>query len=194
MEEISYSGANSPIKRRVSKRLMLFSVFFVIILLLLGSVAYFVTSSGENEPEETIAIEENTESIESTDSSISESPTEVPEVTEAPTSTPKATPVPTEASAGAANSSVEIAVQNGSGEAGVAGEAADILIAEGYKVVSTGNAENFEYTGVTIQVKAARKSILSGIESALSKDYTVSKATSDLPTDASYDALVIIGK
>lgn len=189
MEEISYSGANSPIRRKISKRLILFSVFFVIILLLLGSVAYFVTSGDKAEEPSTVSFEENTEPT-----VISETPTEEPSETEAPTPSIKATVAPTKAAAAADKSDIEIAIQNGSGEAGVAGSASDILTSAGYTVVSTGNADNFDYTGVTIQVKATKKSILTGIEDALNEDYTVSKSTSDLPTDASYDALVIIGK
>lgn len=190
MEEISYSGANSPIKRKLSKRLILFSVFFVIILLLLGSVAYFVTSGEKVEKPNDVVTEEKSEPVE-----VSEAPTEKPSETKTPTPSVKVSPAPTKASSASSDkSSIEIAIQNGSGEAGVAGGASSILKAAGYTIASTGNAENFDYTGVTIQVKATKKSILTGIEDALNEDYTVTKSTSDLPSDASYDALVIIGK
>ncbi|MDO8599969.1 MAG: LytR C-terminal domain-containing protein [bacterium] len=90
--------------------------------------------------------------------------------------------------------SIKVVVQNGSGEAGVGSKAADILKSAGYDVVSTANADNFDYTDVTIQVKAAKKSALSLLEGDLSSDYTIGKTSADLPVDTSYDALVIIGK
>ena len=91
-------------------------------------------------------------------------------------------------------SSIKVAIQNGSGEAGVGGVAAEVLKKAGYDVVSTGNADNFDYTDVTIQVKAAKKSALALLEDDLSTDYTIGTTSSDLPADTSYDALVIIGK
>jgi hypothetical protein len=187
MEEISYTGANSAVRRKPSKRLILFGTFFVIILLLLGSVAYFVTSGGEENNQESITLDQREES------EVSEAiPTEEPEETEAPTPTKEPTPGPTESTTNRAN--IRVAIQNGSGVAGVAGEAAAILREAGYNVVSTGNADSFDYQDVTIQVKAARRSALSGLQSALSEEYTIGETSSDLSADATYDALVIIGQ
>ena len=58
----------------------------------------------------------------------------------------------------------------------------------------TGNADNFDYTGVTIKVKATASNYLSLLKKDLSSDYTVSASTSDLDDSFSSDALVIIGK
>lgn len=189
MEEISYSGSKLPIKRRISKRIALFGIFFIIILLLLGSVAYFVTRGNSGEQvTESITLPDNSE----------------PEVTEEePTTAPEESPEPTKeeeeeeptaAPTSATSTAGSVAVQNGSGESGVAAAAAAILRDSGFSIATTGNADNFEYTNVTIQVKNSKKSILSDLEEALSKDYTIDKTSTDLAESSSYDALVIIGK
>ncbi len=191
MEEISYSGGSSRIRRRISKRFALFGIFFVIILLLLGSVAYFVTRSNSSEKDiKPIQLEEKV-SPQVTE----EKPTPSPQESPTPTKKPTSAPVPTKATqTDSQKAGIKVAVQNGSGEAGVAGKAADILRKAGYDVVSTGNAQNFDYAQVTIQVKTTKKSALSLLEGDLSADYTIAKTSSDLAEDASYDALVIVGK
>lgn len=192
MEEISYSGSTSPSKKRISKRVALFGIFFVIILLLLGSVAYFVTSGSAPSEEDSTSI---TLPNDSSDEELMEEPTEAAVETEAPTPSKAPSKSPTKAaSEDKVASEGSVAVQNGSGESGVAGAAADIIKAAGFTIASTGNADNFDYTDVTIQVKNSKKSILSSLEDALSKDYTVGDTSTDLPEATTYDALVIIGK
>lgn len=189
MEEISYSGGPSPIRKKLSKRILLFGVFFVIILLLLGGVFYFVTrGNSESETSKTITLPQDQEPT------IEESETPTPEPTEAATEeTP--TKTPTKAPSQSTNENqISVAVQNGSGESGVAAKAAEILKGAGYTIASTGNADNFDYTNVTIRVKASKKSILADLESALSSDYTIGDTSTDLSEGQSYDALVIIGK
>ncbi len=192
MEEISYSGSTSPSKKRISKRVALFGIFFIIILLLLGSVAYFVTSGNAPDEEDSTSI---TLEEDSGDEVIAEEePTEEPEETKAPSPSKSPTKAPAEDDENTPASSGSVAVQNGSGESGVAGAAAEIIREAGFTVASTGNADNFEYTDVTIQVKNSKKSILADLEEALSKDYTIGDTSTDLPETTSYDALVIIGK
>ncbi len=193
MEEISYSGAHKPSKKRISKRVALFGIFFIIILLLLGSVAYFVTSGSESEGEDSTSI---TLTEDSEDEVTMEEPTEEPLETEAPTPSKAPTKVPTKAAEeeDTPASSGSVAVQNGSGESGVAGAAAAVIREAGFTIASTGNADNFDYTDVTIQVKSSKKSILADLEKALSADYTIGDTSTDLPEATSYDALVIIGK
>ncbi len=193
MEEISYSGSAQPSKKRISKRVALFGIFFVIILLLLGSVAYFVTSGNSANDEDSTSI---TLTEEPQDSVVEEEePTEEPEETEAPTPSKAPSKAPTKAAtADSPASEGSVAVQNGSGESGVAGTAADIIKAAGFTIASTGNADNFDYTDVTIQVKNSKKSILADLEDALSDDYTIADTSTDLSETTTYDALVIIGK
>lgn len=187
MEEISYSGSKLPIKRRISKRAALFGIFFIIILLLLGSVAYFVTRGNSgNQVTESITLPEDT-SPEVTEEESSLTPEESPTPTQEKEKEPTAAPT-------SATSKGAVAVQNGSGESGVAAAAAAIIRDGGFSITSTGNADNFNYIDVTIQVKNSKKSILSDLKDALSKDYTIGKKSTDLPESSSYDALVIIGK
>lgn len=193
MEEISYSGSNPPSKKRISKRVALFGIFFVIILLLIGSVAYFVTSGSSKEEDDStsITLPDNSEP-EVTE----EIPSVTPEETEAPSPTKSVTKTPTKAAVSDDTPASEgsVAVQNGSGESGVAGAAATIIKNAGFSIASTGNADNFDYTDVTIQVKSSKKSILADLEKALATKYTVGDTSTDLPESTTYDALVIIGK
>lgn len=89
---------------------------------------------------------------------------------------------------------LSVMTQNGSGIEGTAGKAAKILKEQGYNVTSTGNADNYNYAGVTIKVKKDKSNFLELLKKDLSKDYTVSAASSDLSSDSPTDALIIIGK
>jgi cell division protein FtsL len=91
-------------------------------------------------------------------------------------------------------SKLSITVENGSGVEGTAGKAAKILKDLGYNVVSTGNADNFNYEGVTIQVKDPQSNFVNLLKKDLANDYTVTSGTSDLAPDSSTDAVIIIGK
>jgi len=188
MDEISYSGAKTPIRKKISKRVALFGIFFLIILLLLGSVAYFVTrGNSSDQVTESITLPEESEP-EITE----EESTPTPEESPTPTKEKEPTATPTKASTQASAGSVS--VQNGSGEAGVAAAAAAVLRDAGFSIASTGNADNFDYTDVTIQVKNSKKSLVVSLEEALSSDYTIGKTSTDLAESSEYDALVIIGK
>ena len=91
-------------------------------------------------------------------------------------------------------SKLSVTVQNGSGIEGVAGKAANILKDLGYNVASTGNADNYDYVGVTVKVKKEKSEFLDLLKKDLSKDYTVKSATSDLSSDSPTNAVIIIGK
>lgn len=194
MEEISYSGSSPRGQRKLPKRLIVFGGLFLVVLLLLGSAVYFITR--DKAPEED--GDDVTNSITLPDE---EEITETPAPTEEPSITPEESEAPTKApskaptgSSSSAKSDVKIAVQNGSGETGVAATAADVLKSAGYTIASTGNADNSDYTDVTIQIKNSKKANLAGIEDALAADYTVGDTSTDLPETTSYDVLVIIGK
>lgn len=137
-------------------------------------------------------------------------PTDTPAPTEEITSTPEPTKKPTSAptpttKASPATSSVDkttgldradlkVAVQNGSGEKGVASKTSGELKDFGYDVVSSGNADNFDYTDVTIKVKSTKKDYLAILKKDLSTNYTIGSGTSDLDSSSAFDALVIVGK
>ena len=91
-------------------------------------------------------------------------------------------------------SKLSIAIQNGSGVEGTAGKAGNILKDLGYNVTSTGNADNYNYKGVTIKVKKEKGNFLGLLKKDLSKNYTVSATSSDLPSSSPPDAVIIIGK
>lgn len=126
------------------------------------------------------------------------SPTDTPTPTVAPSTTPGVTLTPTvnpvDKDSGLDRSQLSVTVQNGSGTAGVGAKAADVLKGVGYNVVATGNADNFNYTNVTIQVKAGKSDFLNLLKKDLGFSYTIGSATSDLPDSFSSDALVIIGQ
>lgn len=91
-------------------------------------------------------------------------------------------------------STLSVTVQNGSGTEGVAGKAANILKDFGYNVVSTENANNYNYKGVTIKIKEENSKFLNLLKKDLSRDYTISLTSSDLSSSSPTSALIIIGK
>lgn len=103
----------------------------------------------------------------------------------------KASPVD---ESGLDRSKLSITVTNGSGTEGVAGKAANILKELGYNVVSTGNADNYNYQGVTIKVKNGKSEFLDLFKKDLSKDYKITASSSDLDPSSPSDAMIIIGK
>lgn len=136
------------------------------------------------------------------------SPTELPTETPAPSGkakitprpSPKATPTsaklsPTgKATTGLDRSAVSIAVKNGSGKAGVAQAATDTLKELGYSIASTGNADNYDYQNVTIQIKSSKQNYLVQLKKDLSASYTVGSSSASLAESSSADAIVIIGQ
>lgn len=167
------------------------------ILILLGLVAFAVVATGgkgENERSLTPAPTHPT--------ATSPTPSNTPAPTQGsttPTVTPKASPTPgkgtpTPTTTGSLDrSNLKVAVLNGSGTAGAATKASDALKKLGYDVVSSGNADNFDYETTQIQVKSTKKSYLTLIKTDLSDTYTIGSATADY-TGSGADAVVIVGK
>lgn len=174
------------------------------IIILLALVAYAVIATGGKGEEENISTtptqtiptpqptEIPTPTVQDT------SPTPTPRISTTPTPTPKASTTPGAASSvdkasGLDRANLKIAVQNGSGVAGAATKGSDVLKKLGYTVVSSGNADDFDYETTTIQVRSTKKAYLNLLKNDLSGHYTVGAATSDYTgTDA--DAVVIVGK
>lgn len=183
------SYAPLPSRKRNPKKLLFLAVAAVVILLVLFKGISFI-SSKFNKPSPTptpVVVETPTPT-----------PTEQASATPIPTSTPTATPAsssnPIDSATRLDRSKLSVAVQNGSGESGVGAKAASFLKNLGYNVVSTGNADNFNFTNVTIQVKASQKAYLPLLNKDLSTSYSVGTTSSDLSATSSADALVIIGK
>jgi hypothetical protein len=140
------------------------------------------------------------------------SPTPAPTEYQFPTDTPapsinpsekvkETTPTPTgkavnpvDSSTGLDRSTLSVEIQNGSGESGVAKKGADILKGFGYKISSSGNADNYDYQEVTIKVKSTKSNFLALLKKDLGFSYTVGSSSADLSSSSTADALVIIGK
>ncbi|MBI4089721.1 MAG: LytR C-terminal domain-containing protein [Candidatus Levybacteria bacterium] len=91
-------------------------------------------------------------------------------------------------------SKLSITVENGSGIEGTAGKAAAILKTLGYIVSSVGNADDYNYKGVTIKVKKDKSEFQALLKKDLSRDYAITSTSSDLPSSFPTDTLIIIGK
>lgn len=179
-------------------------IFVVLFILLLAGVIFgvwkFFLSSGNKTTVSVTITPTPTEYRFPTDTPTpSTAPTISAKPTSAPTSKPTATPTkslvkPIDIATGLDRSVISVAIQNGSGEAGVAGKAADYLSGLGYKIGSTGNANNFDYVNVTIQVKSSVSKYLSLLKKDLGFSYTVGTTSADLSDTSAADALVIVGK
>ncbi len=192
MEETPLEAAQSfaaPGKRKINKRFVyLIAALVIIILVFFGS--RFLGQNNKQSINDVPAVTTPTDFPTSTPEPTSvESPT--------PTLTPTLTPTPTinpiDKSTGLNRSKLSVTIQNGSGQAGVAGKAADILKNLGYNVVSSGNADNYDFSDVSIQVKALSSDFLALLKKDLAS-YTIGSNSADLSTSFSSDALVIIGK
>ncbi len=188
------SSRNSGNKKRI--------ILIVIgILILIGLVALAVVATGGKGETEKNLTPTPTQVTETPSPTPTQEPS--PTTTVTPTSTPKptskvtptpakGTPTPT-SSSGVERSNLDVAVLNGSGEAGAATKASDALKKLGYNVVSSGNADNFDYATTQIQVKSTKKAYLNMLKTDLSDTYTITSATADY-TGTSADAVVIVGK
>ncbi len=136
-------------------------------------------------------------------------PTEKPSPTKAPTETPaptgktkttpsptlKASPTPAKKTGGTLDkAALSVSVKNGSGKPGAAQQGADTLNKLGYTVASTGNADNYDYLDITIQIKPSKQSYLTQLKKDLSSAYTVGSTSATLSESSSPDAVVIVGK
>lgn len=119
-------------------------------------------------------------------------PTETPvatvEASAAPSASASATPV------GKLDlTKYTVTVQNGVGIPGVAGTAKDTLTKAGFKVTTTGNADNYDYTDTVIQAKSTVPAeYITKMTTALSAKYKVGTSKT-LDASAKTDVVVIIG-
>lgn len=193
MEESAFPTPAINKAPKKSKRFLFLIVAIVIILIIIFAGNKLLGS--KNKKENTKITPTPTEFQIPTDTpepSLSEEPTSTPKPTSSPT--PKPTSNPIDKTTGLDRSKLSVEVQNGSGEAGVAAKGSGILKDLGYNVTSTGNADNFDYSSVTIKVKSSESDYLSLLKKDLSANYTVGATSSDLSASSSADALVIIGK
>lgn len=175
-------------------------LFMFIFLLLLGGVGYlgvryFLPS--KNETKSLTITPTPTEYQFPTDTPTPQAtPTASLRSTVKPTAGPTTKPTtnPVDSASGLDRSMLSVEIQNGSGETGVAAKASETLKGFGYDVISTSNADNYDYQNVTIQVKSIKSKYLPLLKKDLGFSYTVGTSSADLSSDSEADALVIIGK
>lgn len=171
-----------PPRKRSPKKLLFLAVGVILLIVVILNILRLLGSNEEVQtPTPTPSIE---------DFAPSETTEPTPEPTEEPTPTPASS---VDAATGLDRADLSVIVQNGSGTAGAAGEAAELLRDLGYNVVSTGNADNFDYEDVTIRVKSSEKDYLPLLNKDLSDEYSIGDTSSDLSATSSADAIVIIG-
>lgn len=180
----------APSKKKINKRFV-----YLIIVILFLLVAFFgfkfFGKSQQQDINDVPAVSTPTDFPTLTPEPTSEeSPT--PSPTNTPT--PKPTVNPVDKTTGLDRSKLSVTIQNGSGQAGVAGKASDILKNLGYDIVATENADNFDYVNVVIQVKSLDSDFLDLLKKDLSGSYTIGTTSANLSSSFSSDALVIIGK
>lgn len=182
----------APPRKRPKKKGLLF-VIIAALLIAGGVFGYNQMQSGSSSqdvsptPEMTLPTEEPTPA-----ESVDESPTPDPEVT--PEEEKKETPTPTDKPAATKSSELNIQVLNGSGEAGVGATGKEFLSGKGYEYIETGNADNYDYEGVTLKSKESVADYVTTLKSDLEEKYTISTESDTLSEDSIFDVVVIIGK
>ncbi len=160
----------------------------VVVALLLALGGYFLYANSQNQKNEETSLEDVVVPTDAPTAAPTEEAT--PSGTITPTDKPEAKPTTGVVSQAA---DLNIQVLNGSGTVGAAGETATFLKDKGYKNVETGNADNFDYTGVTVRIKDSQKKFLSTITKDLGEKYTV-ETGDPLPSDSTSDVTVTVGK
>jgi hypothetical protein len=89
---------------------------------------------------------------------------------------------------------LKIKILNGSGVAGEAKKAKDLLEDLGYKDIKIGNANSYGYTKVEISLKEEREDYFKLLSEDLSEEYTVLKTMEVLDEAEDFDAVIILGK
>jgi hypothetical protein len=186
LEAIPAFNTPAP-KRPVNKRFVYLVLTILVLFIALFSYKVFGTSNKK-------AITQSPAVITSTPTIFTEEQSQSLTPTATPTEVPTPTVNPIDKATGLDRSKLSVTVQNGSGEAGVAGKASDTLKGLGYDVVGTGNADNFDYANVVIQVKSGNSDYLDLLKTDLGLSYTIGSTSADLADGFSSDALVIIGK
>jgi len=110
---------------------------------------------------------------------------------ETPSSTPSPTPSPTPNSPEL--SVLRVQLQNGTGIAGEAGNVQKILESEGFKIISSTNADTFDHDESEVSLKPQYDMVYDTLDRALNSEYTLIKSDT-LPDDSQNDIVIIIGK
>lgn len=91
-------------------------------------------------------------------------------------------------------SKLDIAVLNGSGEAGAARGVSDFLRSLGYKVVKIDNADSYNYRNLTVIVKRSSSNYAGLIKRDLEGNPTYASVSASVSDNISSEAVVIVGE
>jgi len=176
-ESSSFQGQPAYVGNSSNKK-RLVTIFFVVLFLLIAGLGalYLLGSSAKHTSNPTNPI--STQTVSSpTPTTVTPTQAATPSASLSPTSTP---------------TSMSVSVLNGSGTVGAAGKVADALKNAGFTNITTGNANAFTYTGITVYVKD--KANLATIQKDIASLDPSAKVTASVDPTISSDVEVIVGK
>ena len=116
------------------------------------------------------------------------------DISPSPTVEPSASPVETAVPEPLfERSEITVQVLNGSGIAGYAGDAKDLLEDLGYVDVDAGNADTYDFTETVVSVKEESQDYLDMVVEDLSEVYVVSEETVTLDETSDFDVVITVG-
>ncbi len=192
-DEMNFEGISMQEGKSSSTlKLLAFMIVTAVILglLIFTAGSFLAGESDENKDAPQITILPTSARVDPTEAP---SPTKDEEIT--PSVTPKVTVEKTPSVTGAIKKSLlTVEILNGSGVKGAAGKMSAALSNAGYNVSRTGNADAFDYTGVSVNIKKSKSAELNQLKKDLSAaDYIVTESTSALPETSTVDAVIVLG-
>lgn len=192
-----------PQKKKRLGKIIYIALFFILTGAIIAAGIKLTSFLGKSEEKDNVTIVtlSPTETVFPTNTPFP-SPTESVKPTAKPTVKSTSTPAPTKApvlgskdsTSGLDRSALTIAVFNGNNVTGDAGKMSTFLKGLGYTISSVGNADTYDYTNVTVLIKADKKDYLPLLKKDLEGTYTVGSTSEDLTASSSADAHIIVGK
>lgn len=191
-EFVIHHYQDNQVPQRSPKQIKLIILFLVLLLALIGGYIY-ISQSTTTDSNSAVSLTPTPTDVFPSDTPIPTEPiTPTESVTKTPT--PRPTTNPIDKATGLDRSDLTVAVRNGSGETGVGTKASEILKSFGYHIVSIGNADNFNYENVVVQVAAGKSKYLDLLKKDLATVYTIGSTSAQLSASVSADAVVVVGK
>jgi hypothetical protein len=174
--------------------LVLVTILVVLLGIVLGGVLVYRSAlNSKHQPE--IIEPESTPTVKPVNTPETDSQTSQEATPEGENKGPQNTPSPSPASEVKINKTkLKVRVLNGSGVPGSAGKMETVLKAAGYKSITAGNADNFDFETTQISVKSGQDELLSTIKQDLKGKYNIGQADTDLAAKSEYDAVITVGK
>lgn len=91
-------------------------------------------------------------------------------------------------------SALTVAIKNGSGTAGAAKGISSTLNGLGYTIGTIGNADKFNYTGITVHVKKSKSTYLDQLKKDILDNDKTASVSASIDDTITSDAEVIVGK